>query len=346
MRFLIALGHPAHYHLFKNVASRLKDNGHEVHFAIRQKDVLRQLLEADGQKYAELGASKGRWPKHKALQYLRRLRDMAGLLRALRPDLVLGTNGEVAHTGFLLRVPNMLVTEDDYHVTPLYARSCFPFARHILAPDTCDLGRWEKKAIHYPSYHELAYLHPNHFRPDRTIPDRYFGIGQPYFILRFVNLTAHHDHGIRGISGDLARRIVQRLSEEGRVYISAERSLEPDLEPYRIRISPEDMHHVLAFTRLFVGDSQTMAAECAVLGTPYIRCNDFVGRIGYLRDLEENYQLGVGISPSEPDRLLEVIDELLGEPDLWMIMAARRARMLSEKLDAASQIAELLQEIR
>ena len=55
------------------------------------------------------------------------------------------------------------------------------------------------------------------------------------------------------------------------------------------------MHHVMAFASLYIGDSQTMAAEAGVLGVPFVRFNDFVGRIGYLRELEDTYELGYGI---------------------------------------------------
>ena len=55
------------------------------------------------------------------------------------------------------------------------------------------------------------------------------------------------------------------------------------------------MHHVMAFASLYIGDSQTMAAEAGVLGVPFVRFNDFVGRIGYLRELEDIYHLGFGI---------------------------------------------------
>ena len=38
-----------------------------------------------------------------------------------------------------------------------------------------------------------------------------------------------------------------------------------------MNIDPSDMHHALAFASLYIGDTQTMAAEAAVLGTPSIR---------------------------------------------------------------------------
>ena len=35
-----------------------------------------------------------------------------------------------------------------------------------------------------------------------------------------------------------------------------------------IKIDPNDMHHILSYAHIFIGDSQTMAAEAAILGTP------------------------------------------------------------------------------
>ena len=58
------------------------------------------------------------------------------------------------------------------------------------------------------------------------------------------------------------------------------------------------MHHVMAFASLYIGDSQTMAAEAGFLGVPFVRFNDFVGSIGYLRELEDVYELGYGIHAS------------------------------------------------
>jgi hypothetical protein len=92
----------------------------------------------------------------------------------------------------------------------------------------------------------------------------------------------------------------------------------------------------MAFADIFIGDSQTMAAESGVLGVPFIRYNDFVGRIGYLNELENKYNLGLGVNPSEPDRLLEVISELLLMPDRKLIFNARRKQMLSEKINLSS----------
>ena len=100
------------------------------------------------------------------------------------------------------------------------------------------------------------------------------------------------------------------------------------------------MHHVMAFASLYIGDSQTMAAEAGVLGTPFVRFNDFVGRIGYLRELEDVYQLGYGIKASSAgsvDALCARVSELVALPaaERQTTFAARRATMLSDKIDCA-----------
>ena len=164
--------------------------------------------------------------------------------------------------------------------------------------------------------------------------------GEPYFLIRFSALNAHHDKGIKGISNEIAERLVKILEPHGTIYITSERPLEPQFEKYRIKINPWDMHHVMAFASLYIGDSQTMAAEAGVLGVPFVRFNDFVGRIGYLRELEDKYELGYGIKASAEgsvDALCERVETLVSMPsaERKATFAARRQQMLSDKIDCA-----------
>ena len=108
-----------------------------------------------------------------------------------------------------------------------------------------------------------------------------------------------------------------------------------ELEPYRIAINPLDIHHVMAFAELYIGDSQTMAAESGVLGVPFIRFNDFVGKIGYLNELENRYHLGVGILPDEEERLYQTLDEILKLPGRKELFQRRREEMLAGSINFA-----------
>lgn len=111
----------------------------------------------------------------------------------------------------------------------------------------------------------------------------------------------------------------------------------------------------MVFASLYIGDSQTMSAEAGVLGVPFVRFNDFVGRIGYLRELEDVYELGYGIhasalpadspirrndgslQPSGVEELYKRVETLVSMPsaERKATFAARREKMLSDKIDCA-----------
>ena len=107
------------------------------------------------------------------------------------------------------------------------------------------------------------------------------------------------------------------------------------MDQYRIAINPLDIHHVMAFAGLYIGDSQTMAAEAGVLGVPFVRFNDFVGRIGYLNELENKYKLGFGIKPDEEDKLYQTVHTLLEMENRKAVFQERRGIMLSECINFA-----------
>jgi len=330
------LGHPAHFHLFKNTIKGLEAKGHSIAVLIKKKDILEGLLQRSGMNYQNI-LPEGRKDSKTGIAIGVIKRDLRLFSHCLlnRPDLLIGTSTEIGHVGTLLRIPSLNVNEDDAAVVPLYCKVSYPWCTHILSPGICNNGKWEKKSIKYESYHELAYLHPNHFKASKDIVRQYLNPDNPYFIIRFAKLNAHHDTGIKGISDQLAGKIIELLQPHGNIYITAERPLTRDLEPYRLMIDPLDIHHVMSFAQLYIGDSQTMAAEAGVLGVPFIRFNDFVGRIGYLNELEETYQLGYGIKSAEPELLIKRLNKLLKMENRQNIFQRKRWKMLKEKIDLA-----------
>lgn len=372
MNVLIQLSHPAHFHLYKIVAKNLIEDGNKVLFVIKSKDILETLLLNAGLPYVNINQHAHRGSKLGILwdMFVREWR-IIKLCRKHKIDLITGSTPETAHVSWLLRLHGVNTGEDDAAVISMFIKIAKPFIDGYVAPDPCEMGQVELKTAHYPGYHELAYLHPNHFTPDSEIV-RSYGIpvsplyhsnnsllqpetALPYFILRFASLNAHHDGGIKGINTEVAQRLIDILSPHGRIYITSERPLEQQFEQYRIKINPLDMHHVMAFASLYIGDSQTMAAEAGVLGVPFVRFNDFVGRIGYLRELEDVYKLGYGIhatplaadspirrndgsaQPSGVEALYERVEQLVAMPaeERKATFQTRREKMLSEKIDCA-----------
>ena len=154
------------------------------------------------------------------------------------------------------------------------------------------------------------------------------------------------------------------LKPHGTIYISSERELDARLEPYRLKINPIDMHHIMAFASLYIGDSQTMAAEAGILGVPFVRFNVFVGRIGYLQELEEKYGLGFGVhaselpedspirmmdgtvQPSGVEELYKAVERLvaIGAKERHEVFQARREKMLADRIDTVKFLTWFIEE--
>lgn len=347
MKILVYLGHPAHFHNYKNTIAALKAHGHEVEVLIKKKDILEDLLKNAGIPYHNI-LEEGR-KNSKAgitLGILKRAWRLNRFCSKFHPDILTGSSVENSLIGPLRHIPVINIGEDDASVVPNYARLTYPGASVILCPDTCECGKWDKKAVKYPGYQELGYLHPENFTPREDVVSKYFDPRQTYFLMRFSGLNAHHDVGVRGIDNTIAGNLVKILEPHGRVFITSERPLSPELEPYRISINPLDIHHVMAFADIYIGDSQTMAAEAGVLGVPFVRFNDFVGKIGYLNELERKYRLGFGIKPDNPEAMYDCLNNLLMMTDRKDVFQKRRQLMLSEKINFATFLTDFIESYR
>ena len=336
MKILFHLGHPAHFHLFKNIIISLKNDHHQVIILIKKKDILEDLLKESAFEYVNI-LPKGRKDGKIgiAIGIIKRDLRLFKFCITNRPNLLIGTSAEIGHVGTLLNIPSINVNEDDVTVINTFAKISYPWNDFILSPIVCNNVSWQKKTIPYNGYHELAYLHPNNFEASKSNIKKYITQNEVFFLIRFAQFNAHHDNGISGINTKLAIQIFKLLEPYGKIYITSERELEPEFEKYRISINYTNIHHILAFATLYIGDSQTMAAEAGVLGIPFIRFNDFVGRIGYLNELENKYKLGFGFKTDQTEEMLLKIKELLKMKNIKQEWNNRRRNMLSEKIDVA-----------
>lgn len=360
MKVLFMISHPAHFWMFRYTIDNLKRDGHQVVIVIRPKDVLEQLCINAGMEFYKVKNRPKKWGMFGlAIFLIEKIFEVLRIARKEKPDMLVGSDGVLAVVGKIIRKPAFECYEDDAEAIALYAKMFFPIYTGVICPECCSAWKWKDKKIAYPSYHELGYLHPNQFIPDKQKVEQYgIDTSKPYILIRFAQLTAHHDVGIHGINTQIAERMIEMLKPHGRIYITSERPLEPQFEQYRIKINPLDMHHVMVFASLYIGDSQTMAAEAGVLGTPFVRLNDFVGRLSYLHELEAptdftprsdgyvpkidahvpdevHYSLGYGHKTADVEGFFKSIERWLAMPERKQVCAERRAKMLSEKVDYA-----------
>ena len=300
MKILIDIGHPAHVYFFYNAIQILQDRGHCILVTSRDKDVAIPLLDSMSIDHVRLSGmgNKG------ALSLLKELivRDyrLYKISRHFKPDVMAGIGGIfISHVGFLTRTP-ALVFYDTENAT-LQNALTYPFASCILVP-VCYKGWLPSRNVRYTGYHELAYLHPKYFSPDHSIAieNGLSKNGKTWFI-RTVSWQANHDMNEKGWSIELLDKIINDLSETGKVIVSSESPLLPRHKKYSYHGDPSKIHHVMAFCSGYIGESATMASECAVLGIPAIYAAN-TGR-GYTDEQESNYGLVKNIRNLSPDNI-------------------------------------------
>ena len=325
MKILIDIWHPSIYHIFKYMAKQMSEKGHTIVWTIKPKDILIDLLNNDNITFNIVSRNTGSGKLSLFLQLLKHTHGVFTLARKNQIDLFLGQSISIAWVGKILRKKSIILIDDDDDIVPLFSKLAHPFVSELICPDCIRFKKWHSKRILVNSYNELAYLHPNYFSPDESILEKYNLNKCEYIVMRFSALDAHHDKGVCGIRGQIKEKIFE-MTKGYKVVASIENSEHYEIDSW-------DMHHILAFAKLVISDSQTMTAEAAVLGTPAIRYNSFVGKISYLEELEHRYGLTYGFKPGQEEKMYFKIDELLNEHDLDMIWKNRQEKMLAEKID-------------
>lgn len=337
MRLLFDLGHPAHVHLFRHLIARVQAHGGEALVTVRDKDVTVGLCRQYGIPVTVLSHAHTGTLVSAIRELLIRT---AGLVRCalkFRPDALVGTSMSIGAAGRVICRPSFVFNEDDADVVPLFAKIAYPSATYVVTPACLKHEAHGKKQLTYRGYHELAYLHPDHFTPDSAVLHK-LGVEphKRFFIFRSVALKAHHDRRARGLSADLVAALLETLSDYGHVWINAEQPLEEPLRDYELPLPPSMFHDALAFCALCITDSQTVAAEAAVLGVPNVRVNSFVGRLSYLEELERRYGLTRGFFPRQFRELFAHVRNTLSNlDDIKRDLQKKRQIMLDECVNLA-----------
>jgi uncharacterized protein len=338
VKLLIDILHPAHVHFFRNLAKELLGRGHDVRFTLREKECARDLLDQYGLPYQVLSRRQSGAAGLMG-EFLVRGARLWNVAADFQPHFLAGVMGpSIATVGRLRRA----LTRDRARIAVFYGTEIAKVTNAVvypLADYVCTSSSYQGKVngnhITYPGYHELAYLHPHRFTPDREVV-RELGIDpeRPYFIVRFVSYQASHDQGDETLPSHKKLALVHMLAERGRVLVSSEGALPPELEPYKLKIPVSHIHHVLAFAQMVVGESSTMASEAAVLGVPGVYISPF-GR-GFT-DEQERYDLVMNFTGAKfRADWVGAVRDALDDPGFRERVRSGHRRLLEDKLDVTS----------
>ena len=338
MKILIDIGHPAHVHFFHQPIRLLQSAGHEVIITSRDKECALELLDGLGLEHHPLSALGKGGMLGLGKELISRDLALLRVVKKIKPDIMAAIGGVfIAHVGKLTGTPS-LAFYDTENAT-LQNTITYPLASAVIVPNCYHAWLPKRRHIRYHGYHELSYLHPSYFTPNREIAQAN-GIateGKTFF-LRLVSWQANHDVGETGWSNQLLEKLIDKLTPLGKVLISSEADLDPKYEQYRYRGEIKQVHHVMAFSSLFIGESATMASESAVLGVPAIYAAE-TGR-GYTTEQEHRFGLVRNLHQIDFPQLESLIEELLAKPaNHWQ---QARQQLLNETIDVAAFVTDCI----
>ncbi|MCD4685824.1 MAG: DUF354 domain-containing protein, partial [Anaerolineae bacterium] len=266
MRILVDITHPMHVHFYRHAILRWQTQGHEVRITSRDKDVTVDLLDEYGFDHTLIGSAR-RGVIGLGRELIERAWGINRVVREFKPHVATAEAGTFVVYGCLPQRVPVVVFSDTEHAT-ISNLITYPLAKVVITPRAYQKSVGTKH-IRYNGYEELAYTHPSVFTPDPAVlaPE---GLtpGEPFIIVRLVNWEASHDVGDHGVQS--VRPVIESLKPYGRIILSSEKPLPEDLQAFALRGPRKNMLHLLAFARLFFGESATMCSECAMLGTPAI----------------------------------------------------------------------------
>ena len=336
MKILVDILHPAHVHFFRNFYAEMTRRGHRLQITARAKEVSLDLLEGYKLPYILISRQKT-GTLGLASEMITRTYRLSRVMQEFQPDVMTGIMGpSIALAGALRRVPVVIFYDTEFASQTNWFS--YKLAHSVCTPD-CYRGSVPGRHFVHPGYHELAYLHSNRFTPDPT-KLRAFGVqeGEPYSLVRFVFWKAIHDRRETGLTLEQKLETVRVLARHGKVLVSSEGPLPEELQSYGLRGPVEDIHHLLAYSQIVVGESATMSSEAAVLGVPAIFIAT-TGR-GYTDDQEARYGLVRHFKEEAFEAAIEAIEGLFADGSPRRAGAAAREKLLRDKIDVTEWMVE------
>lgn len=270
---LFELNHPKHYYQFKYVMQQLKNDGHEVKVLARDKDVLLKVLEEENVPYEIFGQHK-KSMIGKIIGTFSILLNYKKIVKRIKPNVIV-SKASFYGSFIAKQIGAKSIIFPDSEVVKVTNKYVVPLCDKVVTPETFGLDYGEKH-VKVPGFFENCYLAPSVFTPDEKVLVEY-GIKRPYAVFRFVGWFANHDVHNGGFTIEEKIELVKAVEPYMAVFVSSEKELPEELKTYKLPTPAAQIHSVLSYADLYLGDSQTMATEAALLGTPAIRSNSFVG---------------------------------------------------------------------
>lgn len=265
---IVDITHSPHVNLYKNAIKILMKNNFVVNVALRPRGRLISIFkkECPDVPYFIIGHHRKNITG-KMLDLIERDVGLYKYFRKNRFDIGTGGGINLTHIAPLLGKPSVMFIDDIEYKLTYYLYK--PFATYVVIP-------WHIPAsggnvLKYSGFRELAYLHPDYFKPNESALEQYNLDPYEYVFIREVSSASLN---YRNMEMGRLTKILDHLKRKGlKILLSIEdKSLVHLFKKDCIIIEEpiEDIHSLLKYALFTVSSGDSMARESCLVGTPTI----------------------------------------------------------------------------
>ncbi len=308
MKILVDLNHPVDVNFFKNaIRSWTTQHNCHVDITLQPRGKLVSILQSElpGFSFTAIGTYQKSMAA-KILMVAYRFPRFFNHVRRGGYDVVASFGGiGVCHATYVLGKPSVIFDDDIEYGIGFYPYK--PFATRLLMPAQIPVrGR---NIIKYKGFKELAYLHPNYFKPDESALQEYaLRPGEYVFVREVSKISMNYAHLE---AGQLASVCAELRNLGLSVVLSLEdKSLRDRFAPNCIILQEpvKDIYSLMHFARLTISSGDTMARESCLTGTPVIYTG---GR--YMSVNTELTRKGILFQPDEEHPIMNLASMIIEE---------------------------------
>ncbi len=269
MRVIVDIAHPAHVNFYKNAIDIFNKKYGEVSIVVNRRGSVVEILkkECPNNDIVSIGTH-----HHSLLGkisgFVKRDIQLMSYLHKKEFDLTTGVaDVYIAPISRILGKPSVLFY-DDFEYKLCFYLAQLTATRYVI-PSCIPVAK--KNILKYDGFKELAYLHPNYFKPDKKALEQY-GL-TPYNYV-FVREVSGISLNYKNFQHEDLSRIIQHLKELGlKLVLSLEDRTQVGKYSDDVILLKEpinDIHSLLYFASFTISSGDSMARESCLVGTPSI----------------------------------------------------------------------------
>ncbi|PID27538.1 MAG: hypothetical protein CSB55_08665 [Candidatus Cloacimonadota bacterium] len=330
MNILFDFQHPVDVNFFKNTINTLKNDNHNIFLAFRPRGSLERILRYELPGFPVFSFGKhGKNIVSKLCFNLLREKELLKFYKDNKIELTCGFGPLTTISSKVFGIPS-LAFEDDYEYKINFYYAKLFATRHIMPKIFPANG----KNVHFfNGFKELAYLHPNYYKPDPGALEEYGLAPDEYVFVREVaNISLNYQNKKNNIF-----ELIEMIKSLGlKTVLSLEdKSLKNKLEKDCIILKEpvKDINSILAFAKMAITSGDTMAREASLLGTYTI----YTGNREMLIH-EDFYKIGIMFNEISREEIIGRVKSVLEDKNDKQAMKDKIDSMIINKWDDMTKV--------